>query len=182
MSEIITNNAERSGDTPFDWQELQSTFEAIKWNNEHQDPLRLESPVNMHLLSMLCPDIDIKTVRENIWNSKGRIFRRKTAGCEAMQSSSSASFVQYEHRRAVYVERIRYGGKLWDDKDVIEPSADPIYLSGLSTNIDYHITDDFIEFDSMINIRPCQQNPSRDVLDHLVRKKTQDIITEVVHE
>lgn len=43
-------------------------------------------------------------------------------------------------------------------------------------------TDDFIEFDSMINIRPSQGNPSKDVLDLGVRKKIIEIITEVVYE
>mgnify|MGYP001388203633 CR=1 FL=1 len=43
-------------------------------------------------------------------------------------------------------------------------------------------TDDFIEFDSMINIRPGQGNPSKDVLDQAVRVKIIEIISEVVHE
>jgi hypothetical protein len=43
-------------------------------------------------------------------------------------------------------------------------------------------TDDFIEFDSMINIRPRQDNPSRDILDDGVRKQTRDIVKGVVHE
>jgi len=43
-------------------------------------------------------------------------------------------------------------------------------------------TDDFIEFDSMINIRPRQGNASKDVLDPAVREQVIRIITEVVHE
>jgi len=43
-------------------------------------------------------------------------------------------------------------------------------------------TDTFIEFDSMINIRPRQQNPSRDVLDKAVRQRITDIIKKVVYE
>lgn len=31
--------------------------------------------------------------------------------------------------------------------------------------------EDFIEFDSMINVRPSQKNQSRDVLDPAIRKK-----------
>lgn len=42
-------------------------------------------------------------------------------------------------------------------------------------------TDAFIEFDSMINIRPSQNNPSRDVLDEQMRAAIVAIITEVVH-
>ncbi|CAN5641697.1 hypothetical protein BH23PAT2_BH23PAT2_07300 [soil metagenome] len=43
-------------------------------------------------------------------------------------------------------------------------------------------TDDFIEFDSMINIRPNQGNTSKDVLDVAVKTKIKEIISEVVHE
>ncbi|MCA9300985.1 hypothetical protein H6801_02875 [Candidatus Nomurabacteria bacterium] len=43
-------------------------------------------------------------------------------------------------------------------------------------------TDNFIEFDSMINIRPSQGNSSRDVLDADIRTKITDIINEIVHE
>ncbi len=43
-------------------------------------------------------------------------------------------------------------------------------------------TDDFIEFDSMINIRPSQGNASKDVLNTDIRKQITEIISEVVHE
>ncbi len=43
-------------------------------------------------------------------------------------------------------------------------------------------TEDFIEFDSMINIRPSQNNASKDVLDPKVREKIVEIIGEVVYE
>jgi len=43
-------------------------------------------------------------------------------------------------------------------------------------------TDDFIEFDSMINIRPSQGNPSKDVLDKNTRQQIINLIGEVVHE
>jgi len=36
--------------------------------------------------------------------------------------------------------------------------------------------DDFVEFDSMINVRPSQKNRSRDVLDPLIRKKIVAIV------
>lgn len=39
---------------------------------------------------------------------------------------------------------------------------------------------DFIEFDSMINIRPRQQNMSRAVEDESMRKKIVDIVNEIV--
>jgi Protein of unknown function (DUF5674) len=43
-------------------------------------------------------------------------------------------------------------------------------------------TDDFIEFDSMINIRPAQGNTSKGVLDQTVRKRIVNIVNEIVHE
>lgn len=43
-------------------------------------------------------------------------------------------------------------------------------------------TNDFIEFDSMINIRPNQGNLSKDVLDPVIRQKIIDIVHRIVHE
>ena len=42
--------------------------------------------------------------------------------------------------------------------------------------------DGFIEFDSMINIRPWQNNRSRNVEDHALREKITTIIIEKVYE
>jgi hypothetical protein len=42
-------------------------------------------------------------------------------------------------------------------------------------------TDDFVEFDSMINIRPAQGNRSRGVDDPEARMTVQEIIAEKVH-
>ena len=39
----------------------------------------------------------------------------------------------------------------------------------------------FIEYDSMINIRPRRDNPSRDVLDPAVREEIKRIVIEVAH-
>jgi len=43
-------------------------------------------------------------------------------------------------------------------------------------------SDDFIEFDSMINIRPRQGNPSKDVLDPEVKKQIIKIVQEKIHD
>ena len=40
--------------------------------------------------------------------------------------------------------------------------------------------DDFIEFDSMINIRPYQNNPSRDVLDQVVRERIISVVQKLI--
>lgn len=43
-------------------------------------------------------------------------------------------------------------------------------------------SDDFIEFDSMINIRPRQGNASKDVLDTEIRQQIMALVQEVVHD
>ncbi len=55
-------------------------------------------------------------------------------------------------------------------------------LWGINLKPDFYGSDDFIEFDSMINIRPRQNNPSRDVLDEAVRAQIRELVNEVVHE
>ncbi|KWW29109.1 MAG: hypothetical protein AUK63_1665 [bacterium P3] len=40
--------------------------------------------------------------------------------------------------------------------------------------------EDFIEFDSLINIRPFQGNRSRDVLDSTVRRQIVDIVNSLI--
>ncbi len=42
--------------------------------------------------------------------------------------------------------------------------------------------EDFIEFDSVINLRPSQGNRSRDVIDPQIRQKIKDIISQLVGE
>jgi hypothetical protein len=65
---------------------------------------------------------------------------------------------------------------------LLENGSQQADLWGINLHPDKFGTDDFIEFDSMINIRPRQNNPSRDVLDENVRKRIQEIITGIVHE
>jgi len=43
-------------------------------------------------------------------------------------------------------------------------------------------TDDFVEFDSMINIRPWQNNRSRSVDDHALRERITAIVMEKIYE
>lgn len=43
-------------------------------------------------------------------------------------------------------------------------------------------TDDFIEFDSMINIRPRQGNASKDILDTEIRRQIIALVQKVVHD
>lgn len=55
-------------------------------------------------------------------------------------------------------------------------------LWGINLHPGNYGTDDFIEFDSMINIKPRQNNPSRDVLDSNIREKIKDLVMRVVNE
>lgn len=55
-------------------------------------------------------------------------------------------------------------------------------LWGINLHPDKFGDDDFIEFDSMINIRPRHGNMSRDVLDEGVRKQIREFVLGIVHE
>lgn len=68
------------------------------------------------------------------------------------------------------------------EQKLLEDGSAQEDLWGINLKPDNYGTDDFIEFDSMINIRPRQNNPSRDVIDESVRQQITDIISEVVHE
>jgi hypothetical protein len=54
-------------------------------------------------------------------------------------------------------------------------------LWGINLGPDSFGTDDFVEFDSMINIRPAQGNRSRGVEDLSVREHILAIVAEKVH-
>ena len=55
-------------------------------------------------------------------------------------------------------------------------------LWGINLHPSDYGTDDFIEFDSMINIRPSQGNASKDVLNPEIRAQIISLVHEVVHE
>lgn len=65
---------------------------------------------------------------------------------------------------------------------LLENGSAQMDIWGINLHPDQFGTDDFIEFDSMINIRPRQQNPSRDVLSEPVRQQIRDLVNGVVHE
>lgn len=65
---------------------------------------------------------------------------------------------------------------------LLERGSQQTDLWGINLYPDKFGTDEFIEFDSMINIRPRQNNPSRDVLDPAIRRQIIDIIAGVVRE
>ncbi len=55
-------------------------------------------------------------------------------------------------------------------------------LWGVNLHPESYGTDDFIELDSMINIRPSQGNPSKGILDQKIRESILTFIGEVVHD
>ena len=57
-----------------------------------------------------------------------------------------------------------------------------LIYGGINLHPDEYGTDGFVEFDSIINIRPRQNNPSCSVVDAKLRQQITDIVSEVVHE
>ncbi len=55
-------------------------------------------------------------------------------------------------------------------------------LWGINLHPDDYETDDFIEFDSMINIRPTQGNASKDILDPEVKMQIISLVRKKVSE
>ena len=73
------------------------------------------------------------------------------------------------------------GGELHADEEAIllEDGARQAALWGI--NLYPGATDEeWIEYDSMINVRPSQGNPSRDVQDAVVRQSIRQIVTSLV--
>ena len=65
---------------------------------------------------------------------------------------------------------------------LLEDGSRQADLWGVNLHPSKYGTDDFIEFDSMINIRPRQNNPSRDVVDPTIRQQITVLIGATVHE
>ena len=55
-------------------------------------------------------------------------------------------------------------------------------LWGFNLYPDDYGTEDFIEFDSLINIRPSQNNRSRDIQDEHIRGQILELVGRIVHE
>jgi uncharacterized protein DUF5674 len=63
---------------------------------------------------------------------------------------------------------------------LLEKGSQQTDLWGINLHPDKFGTGDFIEFDSMINIRPRQNNPSRDILDENIRSQILELVGEKV--
>ncbi|MEA3273175.1 MAG: DUF5674 family protein [Patescibacteria group bacterium] len=63
---------------------------------------------------------------------------------------------------------------------LIEKGSQQKDLWGVNLYPEFYGEEDFIEFDSMINLRPSQGNRSRGVEDETIRKKVVEIISNLV--
>ena len=67
------------------------------------------------------------------------------------------------------------------ERMLLEDGSEQTSLWGFNLYPD-EVGDDFIEYDSLINIRSWQGNPSRDVLDKDVREKIAGIVNQYISE
>lgn len=67
-----------------------------------------------------------------------------------------------------------------EEKFLLEGGSKQSNVWGINLYPEMYGSEDFIEFDSMINIRPNQGNRSRGVEDEAIRKKIIDIVTRLV--
>ena len=69
-----------------------------------------------------------------------------------------------------------------EEQFLLESGSSQESLWGINLYPEDYGSDDFIEFDSMINIRPSQNNRSRGVEDTAIRSLITEIVLEHVHE
>ena len=68
-----------------------------------------------------------------------------------------------------------------EEQMLLESGSSQHDLWGVNLYPDSYGQDDFVEFDSMINIRPAQGNRSRSVEDASLRAAIVEIVGEIVH-
>ena len=66
------------------------------------------------------------------------------------------------------------------EKMLLDKGSEQKNLWGINLYPSYYGKKEFVEFDSMINIKPNQNNRSRDIQDPKVRKKIIDLINNLV--
>lgn len=78
-------------------------------------------------------------------------------------------------------EIMAIGAELHADEEtaLLDEGSKQENLWGINLYVDED-KDDFVEFDSLINIRPSQGNKSRNVEDAAIRKKIQEIVLRMV--
>jgi hypothetical protein len=65
---------------------------------------------------------------------------------------------------------------------LLKSGSEQTSLWGINLHPDVVGSDEFVEFDSMINIRPRQNNRSRGVEDPEIRQLIIDVVTKVIHQ
>lgn len=68
------------------------------------------------------------------------------------------------------------------EMELLEDGSDQENLWEINLYPEHFGTDDFIEFDSLINLKPRQNNMTRGVEDEAIQQQIRDIIAGVVHE
>jgi hypothetical protein len=67
-----------------------------------------------------------------------------------------------------------------EEKELLSQGSRQQDLWGINLYPQFYGSDDFIEFDSMINVRPNQNNSSRDVIDPQIRSTISQIVAKLV--
>lgn len=83
----------------------------------------------------------------------------------------------------VVLRKLVIDASLHSDEELflIEQGSSQENLWGINLWPEYYGTGDFVEFDSMINIRPAQSNRSRNVEDEVTRQLILNIVGEKVN-
>lgn len=68
------------------------------------------------------------------------------------------------------------------EREMLEDGSEQEFLWGINLYPDYSGTDNFIEYDSMINIRPWQNNRSRYVEDENTRTKIEAVVAKWIED
>ncbi|MEO6906965.1 MAG: DUF5674 family protein [Abditibacteriaceae bacterium] len=68
------------------------------------------------------------------------------------------------------------------EMELLESGSNQEDLWGINLYPDHFGTDDFIEFDSLINLKPRQNNLTRGVDDPAIQQQIREIIEGIVHE
>ncbi len=97
---------------------------------------------------------------------------------ESMYGDFVKTVVDIEKKLVVVYAEMHYD----EEQFLLEGGSKQADLWGINLYPSAYGTDEFIEFDSMINIRPSQNNRSRSVEDPEVCKIIEAIVLEVVHE
>jgi len=84
----------------------------------------------------------------------------------------------------VLLRKLVLDADLHSDEELflLEQGSKQENLWGINLWPEHYGTDDFIEYDSMINIRPAQGNRSRGVEDKETRRLIVEIVREKIHD